>query len=366
MDPSQRKAISKLAYALIGVVIGLGGFAAQAWSFGNSFPATINRRSETGLVVARVIYLPISLKKHAGRFSQQKTPTLAPLSTSSHTPTSEILTPTPSPTPSGINIPAPGVEVYSSCSVREERHDTNSDEVTGAFRTIYNSLGRPIKIEQDIVGSSADGKIDYITTYIYKNLWQPVERLQYQVGGGAVAVLGKTTFEYNSSDQLVREIADGPNGQIIKKLYQYNLDGMVIRVTGGGDTETREYNNGELYRKSIDYASDGKIDRITLIEWSGGLITKTIDDIDSDGQGDVEWVNTYDALNRLVISESPVGISYYLYNERGWMYSYRIEQGAGDRIRVTYKYDDEGRLVRLEIEDTDSGPSFREYQNDCP
>lgn len=172
--------------------------------------------------------------------------------------------------------------------------------------------------------------------------------------------------------------------------YEYDADGRLSRMTAGGSAMSFEYRDGRLVTVTrgkrasrLRYDGDRVVevaretgDSTRYVYDAGGRITNETATRDGrthtttftyDRNGRLRahtdesdtWTYAYDASGRLVQITSGAWTHAFTYRPDGRVHYYEMidDTGASGRRRISYRYDDQGRLVEETLTAEPTAPS---------
>lgn len=318
---------------------------------------------------AAVLWLPIVLRLRS--MPLEPHPTLNPPST---TPTS---TPKPEPTPrpgpskpTAPADPAPAMDVYAGCTLRDEEDTSGDDQPERIFITEFDARSRITRVLSDYDADTvaemtetwrygADGLMRYerrskdgdnlIKEFTYDDAARLVlERWTRSDGGDPITVI---RYTYDERGRLAHDESDAL------------VDGQMVTI------RVQEYGYDDQDRRI--WRRDGKV--LHRFEWAGDTIVADNIALDRDDEVDWRYEYVYDRDRRMLrwtadlgppLDGVPEKWSTFNFDQHGWLVESQEWRGEIEAIR-TWRYDGEGRLVGSVIQ-TVGGSSHHHYVATCP
>lgn len=183
----------------------------------------------------------------------------------------------------------------------------------------------------------------------------------------ALVCAGSSSYRYDYAYEdglLVEQTYDAARDGVLDKrwVYTYNGDGQPTEIAVDDDVDgtpdalqTLAYDGDHLVEETWDYTLNGTADYVRTLTWDGELLTQEVVDTNGDGTPDRTHTWTYNAWGQPLSLESDTTGDGAVDTTQHWTYagcaldsSFETNL-AGERERVTYTFDDQGReLFRIE------------------
>lgn len=211
-----------------------------------------------------------------------------------------------------------------------------------SYRLSYDAFGNVLtRTEYTATGIAGN------TTYAYTAFNREI---QVATAEGVV-----TKSRYNEHGQIV-ELVDGRGNATV---YEYDLDGRLIRTTSPAGTESTVYDQAGQAIETVDARG---VKTVFEYDPAGRVLTRTLD---PDGLA-IKTAYAYDAKGQLVRTTDPNGsVTETVYDLRGQKVSVVVDAGEGRlNLTTTFAYDALGRTVRTTAGAGTSAAQTTEHQYD--